>query len=48
VLFEVHQWTGVEAAWTGLAEQRTQDGEGGVGGAARCRVGAQEAREPRW
>jgi hypothetical protein len=37
-----------EEAWTGLAERRTRDGEGGVGGAARCRARAREAREPRW
>jgi hypothetical protein len=24
--------TGVEAAWTGLAQRRTRDGEGGAGG----------------
>jgi hypothetical protein len=27
-----HAQIGVEAAWTGLAERRTRDGEGGAGG----------------
>jgi hypothetical protein len=38
-----------EAAWTGLAEWRTQDGEGGIGGAARelARLSAPTSLESR-
>jgi hypothetical protein len=38
-----------EAAWMGLAERRTQDGEGGIGGAARelARLSASTSLESR-